>query len=112
MAELLCSRYVPIEKVIVRSQGKNIADFKKEGYDVVLEGSGAYRDIYKLSKPPMLEMVFREGERDYVFNMIKEAQSFFKKDTISEMMANQFTMLIVYGEIKVTILPDNSYTLK
>lgn len=110
MAELLCSRYIPIEEVIVKGQGKTIEDFKKEGYEVAVQG--CYNDIYKLSKPPMLEMVFREGERDYVFNMIKEACSFFKKDTISKMLANQFAILLAYGEIKVTILPDGSYTLK
>lgn len=109
MAELLCSRYIPIEEVIVRSQGKSEDDFKKEGYDIVVKGC---KDTYKLVKPPVLEMVFKEGERDYVLNMIKEAHSFFKKDTISKDDVSKFALLIAYGEIKVTILPDGSYTLK
>lgn len=110
MAKFLCSRYIPIEEVLIRTQGKTIEDFEREGYEVAVQG--CRNDIYKLIKPPMLEMVFREGEKDYVFNMIEEAKSFLKKDTLSNMLANQFAALIAYGEIKVTILPDGSYTLK
>ena len=111
MAELLCSRYIPIEEVVIRGKGKTMDDFEKEGYEVAALGC-FHRDLYRLTKPPMLEMVFREGERDYVFNMIKEACNFFKKDRISNTEANQFAVLIAYGEIKVTILPNGSYTLK
>lgn len=111
MAELLYSRYIPIQKVIVKDKEKTVDDFKKEGYDIVLRG--AVNDyIYKLSKPPILEMVFRQGERDYVFDMIKEARRFFNKDNISVAEADKFAILIAYGDIKVTILPDGTYTLK
>lgn len=111
MAQFICSRYIPTEELIVTGQDINSEDFLKEGYKVSYVSTRG-KKFYELVKPPVLEMVFREGERDYVFNMIKEARSFFGKDTISNTEANQFAVLIVYGEIKVTILPDGSYTLK
>ena len=112
MAELLCSRYIPAETVVLKREGKTQADYLKQGYEV----KELSCNMYVLTKPPKLEMVFREGERDFVFDMIDEARKYFSKlcigNEISDTTVYTFVLLIANGKIKVTILPDGSYTLK
>lgn len=110
MSELLCSKYIPFESLVVKRYSEDFDDYRKKGYDIRKYYSK--KNLYLITKPPMLEMVFREGDRDFVFNMINEAYSFFKTNKISNSDASRFAFLIASGEIKVTILPDGSYTLK
>lgn len=108
MAELLCSRYIPIEMIVVKGKERTFKDFLKEGYSVKKCGNG----IYQLTKPPILEMVFQEGERDYIFDMLDEAYRYYGKSTISSLDASRFALLLANKEIKISIFPDGTYTLK
>lgn len=107
MAELLCSRFVQTETLVVRK--KDRSSKQNIGYNVKDTSDNCYLLTRKL---PLLEMVFREGERDFIFNMIDAACSYYGKNTISNEDATDYALKIASGEIKVTILPDGSYTLK
>lgn len=115
MAQLLYSKYIPRETVVLRWDSGSTKDFLDLKYEFK-ELTGGY---YQFTKPPMLEMVFREGERDFVFsNMLEEVHKYRyskkreNKDEIPELTVENFVALIASGEIKITILPDGSYTLK
>ena len=112
MAELLCSKYVPVENLVVSRNGKTKADYLKQGYEVEELSCG----MYSITKGPKLRMVFREGERDFVFDMIDEARKYFWRlcngNEISDTTVLAFVLLIANEKIKVTILPDGSYTLE
>ena len=113
MAILVYSKYIPKEILHVRRRKGVKENYLrlKCGVEVVSD------DYYKVIRPPMLEMVFREGERDYVFNMIDEAQKRFcglfeEQKQISDASVQGFVSLIVKGEIKVHIYPDGTYKIE
>lgn len=112
MAELLCSKYIPVETVVVKPKGKTKADYLKQGCEVKELCCG----MYLLTKAPKLEMFFREGERDFVFDMIDEARKYFSRlcigNEISDTTVHAFVLLIANGKIKVTIFPDGTYVLE
>ena len=115
MAQLLYSSYTPRETFVCRWDSHSAKDFLGLKYEFK-ELTGNY---YQFIKPPTLEMVFQEGERDFVFpNMLDEVHKYRysrkreNEDEIQDITVENFVALIASGEIKVIILPDGSYTLK
>lgn len=95
-AKLLTSRYVPKETLLVRKSG--IPPDKKYKVEVVSD------EFYLLTrKDAVLEMVFREDEMDYVFDMMREASQYYEKSTISEQDAKDFAIKVATGEIKYSV---------
>ena len=95
-AKLLTSRYVPRETLIVRKSGLP-PDNRYKVEDISEE-------FYLLTKrDAVLEMVFREDERDYVFDMIWEASQHYGKVTISEGEAKEFAIKVATGKIKYSV---------
>ena len=94
-AKLLTSRYVPKETLLVRKS--DIPPDRKYKVEEISEG------FYLLTRDAMLEMVFREDERDYVFNMMEEASQYYEKNTISEEEAITFALKVATGEIKYSV---------
>ena len=70
-AQLLNSRYIPKETLLVRKNGTP-PDKKYKVEDVSEE-------FYLLTMDAMFEMIFREDERDYVFNMMEEVSQYYEK---------------------------------
>ena len=95
-ADLLTSRYVPTETLFVRRSG--IQPDKKYNIEDVSE------EFYLLTrKDAVFEMVFREDEEDYVFDMTREASQYYGKSTISEQEAKDFAIKVATGEIKYSV---------
>ena len=111
MAELLCSKYIPAQTMIVKRDGKTKGDYVKLGYGVENLPGGFYYVI----KPPVLEMVFREREQDYVFDMMDELCKHYgitRGEATRAILARMFALKIVTGKIKVTIFQDGTYALE
>ena len=95
-AKLLTSRYIPKETLLVRKS--DIPPDKKYKVEVVSD------EFYLLTrKDAVLEMVFREDENDYVFDMIWEASQYYGKVTISEHEAREFAIKVATGKIKYSV---------
>ena len=112
MAELLCCKYIPSETIVTKRNGKFEAEYQKEGYSV----KEVSKDLYLLTKGPKLEMVFREGDRDFVFDMIDDARRYYAKickgNEISTTTVYAFMMSIIKGKIKVSIASDGTYVIE
>lgn len=114
MARLVYSKYVPKEILYVRRRGEVKENYLRLGCGVEIVSD----KYFKVTRPPVLEMVFQEGERDYVvFNMIDEAQKRFcglfeEQTQISDASVEGFVSLIAKGEIKVHISPDGTYEIE
>ena len=87
MAELLYSRYIPKEISL-----KRVSD-----------------DFYLLEKPQQLEMVFREGEEDYVFQMMDQACNYYGKKRISDAEVMEYVMKITSKELLVSVFHNEIY---
>lgn len=113
MVQLLYSRYVPIETAVVsRKDGKTKEEYEILGYKVKeLPG-----DFYNLTKQPKLEMVFRDGKKDYVFDMYDEFEKYYKLYNIENValtthLAGVFVHRIAIGKTQISISSDETYTL-
>ena len=109
MAELLYGRYVPVEVVVVKKDETKYRNFIREGY--IVQDVCPY-NLYLLTKPAKLELIFRKGEADFIFNMIEDAYRYYGKQKISEEEAWKYIVQLASGKIKISILPNGSYTLK
>ena len=95
-AKLLTSRYVPKETLLVRKS--STPPDKRYKAEVVSN------EFYLLTRrEAVFEMVFREDENDYVFDMMREASQYYGKSTISEHDAKEFAIKIATGEIQYTV---------
>lgn len=110
MAKLLYCKYVPKEVNLVRRYSNVRENHLKLGNEV----QEFLDDFYRIIKPPMLEMIFQEGESDYIFDMIHEVKKYFginEEDEITEAEVESFVKLIANGEIKVNVFRNKTYTL-
>lgn len=116
MAQLLHSKYTPGETVVTRRNSNSAKDFLNLKYEFK-EISGGY---YKFTKPAVLEMVFQENDEDFVFCNMLDAMSKYiyskrranEEEKIYDLTVEKFVEFIASGKIKVTILPNGSYTLE
>lgn len=108
MAEFIYGRYIPTEAKVVKKENRNIENYKLSGYKV----EKIPYDLYLITKPPILEVIFREGERDFIYNMIDDACQYYMKKRISKKDACNFVLKIVSGEIRISISSDGTYTLE
>ena len=113
MAELVYSSFTPVQTaVITRKDSKTKEEYETLGYKV----EEMANNFYYLSKPPKLEMVFREGDTDYVFDMYDKFVQYYNNWDMNNLkyaihLVKVFTYRITIGKIKVSISSDGSCTL-
>lgn len=107
MAKLLSCTYIPIEVHIIKNIDRNIEDYESKGENV----KKLSKDLYAMKKTPKLELIFRNDERDFVFNMYNDVCHYTGKKTISEEDAYDFVSKIISGEISISISSDGNYTI-
>ena len=113
MAELLCSKYIPREVIVTRCDSDSAKVYLSLKYEFKELANG----YYQFEKPAVLEMVFREGEKDFVFSDMLNARSQYidrwrkAEGRLYYISEEKFVEFIVKGIIRVTILPDGSYTV-
>ena len=114
MAQLISSKYIQSETIVVRKDSETAKEFLSLNYEFK-ELSDSY---YQFTMPSTLEMVFREGERDFILTkLLNEIKTIFpnckdEKDEFFNILVENFIKLIVSGKIEVTISSDGSYTFK
>lgn len=112
-AELIYSSFTPIQTVVIsRKDSKVKEEYENLGYNI----EEMSNDFYYFSKPPKLEMVFRDGDKDYVFDMHDEFVKYYNAWDINNLkyfihLVKEFTYKIIIGKLRVSISSDGSYTL-
>ena len=112
MPELLSCKYIQSETIVVRKDSETAKNFLSLNY----EFKELTDNYYQFTKPAVLELVFRDGERDFIVNdALEQLKTItptckYKKDEFFNVLVETFIRLIILGKIKVTILPGGSCT--
>ena len=112
-AELIYSSFTPIQTAVIsQKESKTKEKYESLGYKV----EELANNLYYLVKPPKLEMVFRDGDTDYVFDMYDEFVQYYNNWDMNNLkyvmhLAQVFAYRITIGKMKVLISPDGTYTL-
>ena len=112
MDELLSSKYIQSESIVIRKDSENAKNFLSLNY----EFKELTDNYYQFTKPAVLELVFRDVERDFIVNDVLEQLKTiyptckYEKDKFFNVLVETFIELIVSGKIKITIFQDGSCT--
>ena len=108
MAVLLSCKYIPTEIHIIKSEWRNIEDYKSKGYKVEKLSD----DVYAIKSKPQLELIFRNEEEDVILHMFDDVRRYTGKKRVSQKDINEFISKIISGEIRISIFDDGKYTVK
>lgn len=111
MTKLVSCKYIPKEILYILKNERNIEEYERKGYTVL----NISTNLYSVTKPPKLEMIFQEGDEDFIFDMADEVKKYFKglckENEISDTKVDTFVSLITKGKIKISISSNGTYTL-
>lgn len=109
MSKFISGTYKRSTILKIQGNRKKISEYLKVGYKIKTESNG----FWILYKPTIMEMVFQEKDKTYVFDMKSEACEYLNKNRISKKTANVFIQAVKNGDIIIQICPETgTYTLK
>lgn len=100
MLELIHNRFTPTEMSVQKLDESQLESHKDSDVEKICG------DYYLIKKRPKLEMIFREGDNDYLVEMTDYAKKYYNKDILSEKEVCDFVLKVISGKIKISISPN------